>query len=83
MAALILKRTSQFANYFRDYSIQINNKTATTLSNGEKIEIDLEANTYRIQAKIDWMSSENLSISLKENEVKTIEIGCPSITASA
>lgn len=76
MAALILKRTSQFANYFRDYSIQINNKAATTLSNGEKIEIDLEANTYHIQAKIDWMSSENLSISLKENEVKAIEIGC-------
>lgn len=76
MATLILKRTSQFANYFRDYRIQINNKTAATLSNGEKTEIDLEANTYHIQAKIDWMSSESLSISLKENEVKTIEIGC-------
>ncbi|TAE89556.1 MAG: hypothetical protein EAY81_02120, partial [Bacteroidetes bacterium] len=54
----------------------VNNKQVTTLSNNEQYQINLNEGTYQIQAKIDWMGSESLSISLKENEVKTLEVGC-------
>lgn len=76
MATLILQRTSQFANYFRDYKILVNDKPVAKLSNGEKFQITLNEGTHQLQAKIDWLSSPDNQITLKENEVKTIEIGC-------
>lgn len=76
MATLILQRTSQFANHFRDYKIWVNDKLITKLADGEQQQIIVNEGTYQIQAKIDWLASTVMQVSLAQDEVKTIEIGC-------
>lgn len=76
MATVTISRTYQFVNRFRSYKILVNGKEITRLEYGERKTLSFAAGTYSIKAKIDWASSREFEITLKEDENQTLEIGC-------
>lgn len=74
MATIKVKRTTNFFNRTRNYQIYIDGQLAkTSYHNGiESIEVD--ASSHSLIIKSLWISSQELSIEIKENETKTFEV---------
>ncbi len=74
MAKLIISRKREFMNWSSEYKIFLNGQEFGAISNGEKIEIDIPEGTSIIKAKINWMGSPDLPISVNNDESKFVSI---------
>ena len=75
MATIRLKRTSEYNNRMRDYKIFIDGQQVGTIANGETKDFPSTVGQHILTAKIDWCSSPDISIELKENQTKNLKVG--------
>ena len=75
MATIRLKRTSEFNNRMRDYKIFIDGQQVGTIANGETKDFPTTVGQHTVTAKIDWCSSPEISIELKENQTSNLKVG--------
>jgi hypothetical protein len=75
MAVIKIKRTSEYNNLWRDYKIYIDGKEVGTIANGKTRDFVTTAGQHTISAKIDWCSSPEFAIDIKENETKILKVG--------
>lgn len=75
MAILYLRRTSEYLNRWRRFSIYIDGKQIGLIGNGETREFNIPPGQHSVYSKIDWCSSQALSFSIKENEVLAFKVG--------
>ncbi|MFB6499311.1 hypothetical protein [Bacillus haynesii] len=52
-----IRRTSQFMNKMRKFSVLIDGVEAGKIKDGGRLRIDLEPGEHEIQVKIDWCVS--------------------------
>lgn len=71
MPKIVIKRSSQFANYFRDIEVFSGNSLLGSITNGATREFELEPGTIDLIAKIDWCTSNKLKVTMEEGETKT------------
>ena len=74
MATIKIQRSNEYINRLRDYQIFVDGQKIDTIANGQIKEIQVSAGQHKIFAKIDWVSSQELSLDLAENETKTLHI---------
>jgi hypothetical protein len=75
MATIRIKRTSEYNNRLRDFKIFIDGKQVGTIANGETIDFPSTVGNHFVTAKIDWCSSPEISIDVKENLTNTLKVG--------
>lgn len=75
MATIRLKRTSEYNNRMRDYKIFIDGQQVGTIANGETKDFHTTVGQHIVTAKIDWCSSPDISIELKENQTSNLKVG--------
>ncbi|MCZ2102113.1 MAG: hypothetical protein LC107_11310 [Chitinophagales bacterium] len=59
----------------RDYKIFIDGQQVGTIVNGETKDFPTKAGQHIVIAKIDWCSSPNISVSVNDNQTKTLKVG--------
>ncbi len=74
MAKIIINRSSEYLNKFRNYSLYIDDKEIATVADGKTVTLDVDAGKHAMYAKIDWCSSPTLSFDLSEEEIKTLKV---------
>ncbi len=74
MAKIILSRKKEWANRARKFNVFIDGEKKDTISNGEIKEIELTPGNHKILMKVDWCSSPELEVDVKEERAKTIEV---------
>lgn len=65
---IILNRKPEFINKRRAFQFFIDGKEVSKIKNGGSEEFILEPGTHELQAKINWCSTEVLTVDLKEGE---------------
>lgn len=75
MATIRIKRTSEYNNRIRDYKIFVDGQQVGTIANGETKDFPATVGQHIVTAKIDWCSSPNISIELKENQTSNLKVG--------
>ena len=75
MATIRLKRTSEYNNQIRDYKIFIDGQKVGTIANGETKDFPTTVGQHIITAKIDWCSSQDISLELRENQIINLKVG--------
>ena len=68
MATLVLKRERANLDKLRKYDVFCENTLIGTIKEGETESFDIKPGTHEIQLKIDWMSSNKLTIEIKQDE---------------
>lgn len=71
---IIINRKTEFINKTRAFRLFIDGKEMGKIKNGGSEEYLLEPGTHTLQAKIDWCSSAELTIGLKEGETLFLKI---------
>jgi len=74
MATIRLKRTSEYNNRMRDYKIFIDGQQVGIIANGEAKDFPTTVGQHNVTAKIDWCSSPDVSIDIKDNETKELRV---------
>jgi len=74
MAKIILSRKKEWVNRARKFNVFIDGEKKDTITNGEIKEIELDPGKHKIMLKVDWCSSPELELDLKEEKSKTIEV---------
>jgi hypothetical protein len=59
----------------RDYKIFIDGKQVGTIANGETKDFPTTVGQHIVTAKVDWCSSPELSIELKESQTSSLKVG--------
>ena len=75
MPTIIINRTSEYLNRFRDYGIYIDGKKVDTIASGETIELNVSAGHHFVSTKIDWCSSPTLSVNINDEATKSLTVG--------
>ncbi len=74
MPKLIIKRNSEWASKMRSFELFINGVKISEIKDRQLISFEIPEGTYRLQARIDWCSSQPLDFELKKDEVKRVEV---------
>ena len=75
MATIKLHRTNEFNNRTKDYKIFIDGQQVGTIANGEAKDFTTTVGQHTVTAKIDWCSSPDISIDIKDNQTKNLKVG--------
>lgn len=75
MATIKIQRTSEYNNKLRDFSIYVDGNKVGTIVDGEVKEFTTTPGTHVVTAKIDWCSSQNVSVEVEDHKVATLEVG--------
>ena len=70
MSIIRIKRPLQWFDALRKYHIIIDGSKAGTISPGKTVEFPVEVGNHTIKVKIDWYSSDTLSLNVEANETK-------------
>ena len=76
MTTITLKRTSEFTNIIRNYKIFIDGQQVGTIANGQTKNFPTTVGKHIITAKIDWCSSPEILVDVKDNQTKNLKVGC-------
>lgn len=63
---IILTRKGEFINRRQRFKVFINDKEAGLIKNEDTEEYELQPGTYKVQCKLNWMSSPVYTIDVKE-----------------
>lgn len=74
MAKIILSRKKEWVNRARKFNVFIDGEKKDSIANGEIKEIELNPGKHKIMLKVDWCSSPELELNLKEEKSKTVEV---------
>jgi len=75
MATIKIKRSREYTNRMRDYKIFIDGQQVGTISNGETRNFPATTGQHIVAAKIDWCSSPDILIDVKENQANNLKVG--------
>lgn len=75
MATIRIQRTNEYNNRFRDYKVFIDGTQVGTIANGETKDFSTTAGEHSVTAKVDWCSSPDVTVTLKENEAVRMSVG--------
>lgn len=75
MPTIRLKRTSEYNNRMRDYKIFIDGQQVGSIANGETKDFPSTVGQHTVTAKVDWCSSPDISIEVKDNQNKNLKVG--------
>jgi hypothetical protein len=71
---IVLRRKAEWMNRRRTYKVIIDDKHAGSLKNDTTQEFEVMPGSRKISCKIDWCSSEELTIDLQENENAFLQV---------
>lgn len=74
MATIRIKRTNEYSNLLRDYKILIDGQQVGTIANGETKDFSTTVGQHTVTAKIDWCSSPDVSVDVKENQTIALNV---------
>lgn len=74
MATIRIKRTNEYSNLFRDYKIFIDGQQVGTIATGETKDFSTTVGQHTVTAKIDWCSSPDVSIDVKEDQTVNLNV---------
>jgi hypothetical protein len=75
MATIKIIRTKEYSNLLRNYKIFIDGQSVGTIANGESKEINLTVGQHIVSSKIDWCSSPDILVDIKDNQTKILNVG--------
>ena len=75
MAMIKIQRKSEYYNKLRDDKIFIDGQQVGTIANGETKEFAAKDGQHTVTAKIDWCSSPDILVDIKDNETKNLNVG--------
>jgi membrane associated rhomboid family serine protease len=75
MAKLKIKRRSGFGDGLRRYRIAVDDKEVGKLSAGKEIELQITPGEHRVQLRLDWCSSNVLTVNVAEGHEMVLECG--------
>lgn len=75
MAIIRVQRSREYNNRMRDYKIFIDGKQVGTIANGETKDFETTLGQHIVTAKIDWCSSPDISVFVKDNLVTILRVG--------
>jgi hypothetical protein len=70
MPSIILNRTSELINGFRNYNVYIDGEKVGTIGNGDRKEFSVSPGPHTLVTTIDWCSSPTIKFDITEQEVK-------------
>jgi ribosomal protein L21E len=66
-ARIVLQRaTSKRHDILRSYKILLDDKYATKIKRGERVQIETSPGVHRIKATIDWAGSSTLNVEIQD-----------------
>jgi hypothetical protein len=74
MATIILERSNEFNNRFRNFGVYIDGKKAGTIANGKTQEFEVSSGNHTILCKIDWASSQEIKFNTDTDLVKLFKV---------
>jgi hypothetical protein len=74
MARIIISRKKEWSNRARKFGVYIDGEKKDTVLNGEIKDIEVPAGKHKIMFKVDWCTSPEIEIELKEDKSKTVEV---------
>lgn len=72
---IIISRKSEWVNRARGYKILIDGTEVGKLANGGSEEFQVMPGIHKVQSKINWCTSPELELEVKENETKFLKTG--------
>ena len=75
MATVKIERTKEYVNLLRNYKILIDGQSVGTIAYGESKEFNTIGGQYAVSAKIDWCSSPEILIDIKDHQTKILKVG--------
>jgi hypothetical protein len=75
MPTIQIHRSNEYNNRMRDYQIFIDGQKAGTIANGETRDFPTTAGPHTITANVDWCSSPDLSVDVRENQPAIVKVG--------
>ena len=72
MATVKNTRTREYAKQFRKIKLILDNKELSLIANGETKDFEIAAGVHTLQAKIDWCSSNKLTFTIVNPELKLL-----------
>ena len=76
MATIRINRPNEWANINRNYKIYIDGRFAGEIANDTTKEFPTTEGQHTIIAKIDWCSSQEISINVSAYETKCLTVSC-------
>jgi len=74
MAKIRVIRIPEWINSKRKIRVYLDGQKIGTILNGEIKEFDVPIGQHKLQAKIDWCGSKELSCTINENKINTVTI---------
>lgn len=74
MATVIIHRSSEYTNRFRDIRILIDGKEQGRIANGQELSLKVAPGAHSLQAKIDWAGSRKFQVEVREGEEKHVHL---------
>lgn len=68
MAKIIINRSSEYSNKMRSIGIYLGNDKIINIKDGESLEYEIKPGKYKLKAKIDWCSSNEIKFTIEEND---------------
>ena len=75
MGKIVIYRTSEYSNRYRNYEVYVDGKKLGKISNGETREYEVLPGQHSLVAKIDWCSSKSILFDMNAGEVKSFKVG--------
>ncbi|HMT54655.1 MAG TPA: hypothetical protein PKC06_15480 [Saprospiraceae bacterium] len=75
MTTISITRPREINNSLRDYIIFIDGHKAGNIANGKTKDFETTPGVHLITAKIDWCSSPDTTITIRDNETKILIVG--------
>ncbi len=75
MATIKIRRSSEYINKMRAIKILVDGKEIGSIADGETKEFKTAEGQHKIEAKIDWCGSPELSFNIKDTEIKYLTVG--------
>jgi hypothetical protein len=72
---IIINRKSEWRNRAFGFRVLIDGKEVGMIANGGSEEYSIEPGVHTLQCKIDWCSSPELELTLKEGETRFVQAG--------
>ena len=74
MTKIIINRVSEYSNKLRGIKILIDNKEIGKIKDGESKTISVEPGEHKLQAKLDWCYSNEITFNLNDGDIKRFNL---------
>jgi hypothetical protein len=75
MGTLHIRRPTAMADWLRKYRIIVDNTEVGAIGSGSDLQVELPAGPHLVRAKVDWCSSNVVSLDVGEKSWHELEVG--------